>query len=81
MIFNCGLDFFERAARRRAARERWHNHFAWLPVTVSNNPDGTRNCAWLQTISRKGSCEIGYETCFWAWEYRLKGEEHNENEV
>lgn len=43
MRFRCGPTWEEK----RAAREKWHEWFAWYPVRVRGG-----ECAWLETVMR-----------------------------
>jgi hypothetical protein len=52
-------------------RERWHQWFAWHPVTLSNS-GGVR--IWFEWIERREEwvCSHGGDT--FEWEYRLPKE-------
>ena len=78
MKFNCGslnekelkrLEKLEAKNAKYCARVKyltnWHEHFAWLPVRVSDT-----DCRWLEKVLRKGK-RIGHpEFGSWlTWEY------------
>jgi len=63
MRFDCGPSYAEKCA----AREQWHDWFAWYPVRV-----GKHDCRWLETVERKARAGWGHEG---EYEYKAKGEQ------
>ena len=62
MKIRCGPTYRERIA----AKERWHEWFAWHPVRIVPN-----DCRWLETVERLGHHEYGYGgDSTWIWKYR-----------
>jgi hypothetical protein len=61
MKFNCG----PTRAEKRAAKQEWHNWFAWFPVRV-----GDRDCRWFETVKRKGHYYALYCDEYWKYEYK-----------
>jgi hypothetical protein len=48
---------------------KWHDWFAWFPVTVANN-----DCRWLETVDRRGNIEYTPDgRQYWNFEYKAKG--------
>jgi hypothetical protein len=57
------------------AKKRWHLWFAWYPVRVpTNGRMSGQKKVWLEKVYRKGEYVLSYESCYWFWEYKLKGE-------
>lgn len=50
-------------------KERWHDWFAWFPVTAYD--DYTKHYArvWLQYVRRRGTYKLYYEGGGYEWEY------------
>lgn len=77
MILDCGETWETKLARL----QEWHPFFTLLPrrIAVVN---GRHQCAWLQTIYRKGAYiePVGMALLYgcgpyWRWEYRLSGDQ------
>lgn len=47
MKFNCGPRALSRDKQLNLLWE-WHDHFAWLPVRLSDT-----DCRWLETVQRQ----------------------------
>lgn len=70
MRFRCG----PTKERKRINKESWHLWFAWRPIWVEHTVD--KGCwHWLEYIARKGTCEVGWESTYWTWEYMEMGDE------
>ena len=54
------IDFF--------AKNRWHDHFAWWPVEITNENGVPVLKVWWETVERKW---VGHVGGGW-YEYRLK---------
>jgi hypothetical protein len=55
MKFNC--DYFRDIRLKRLEKEqKWHNHFAWLPVRLGRN-----DCRWLETVERLAEISFYYK--------------------
>jgi len=54
---------------KKYVRGQWHVWFAWFPITVSMNADGSEGKVWLKKVLRKG--ESSYDG--WVYEYKLRG--------
>lgn len=61
MKFNCG----PTRAEKTAAKEAWHEWFAWFPVRVYSG-----DCRWLETVARKGVFNPDYSHYYWTWTYK-----------
>ena len=67
MRFNCGITNEEWQKRVK----EWHRHFAILPVTVEVREDGSRVCAWLETVERRAKWAFTDHDGRWGiYEYR-----------
>jgi len=62
---------------RRKRKERWHNWFAWFPVTLEVYQDGSKVKAWLTTVQRKGTLYNYGSKVFWTYKYKAKPRRRN----
>lgn len=53
-------------------RENWHQWFAWYPVCVGITPDRHKIKVWWESVERRGTFHVGYEDCYWTYDYREK---------
>lgn len=60
MRLKCGPTF----AQKIAAKETWHDWFAWWPVRTLGN-----TCVWLEWCRRKGKYYSYPGDWRWEWEY------------
>jgi len=61
MKFDCG----PTSAEKVAAKERWHQWFAWHPIRL-----GSHDCRWREVVERKGTFSYNSGGGCWVWEYR-----------
>ena len=52
-------------------KSRWHEWFAWHPVTVEITPDGDQKCIGWEWVYRCGKLSRPIEGDWWTWEYSL----------
>lgn len=76
MKFKCGPTESERDEIKKHKSD-WHEYFAWHPVRLESE-----QCAWLETIERKGKY---YHASYagdagWIYEYREANEQRNERQ-
>ena len=54
--------------------EKWHEWFAWYPVTVKIYPDGqAKKVIWLEKVLRCGKFHLGMCSGYWTWKYKELG--------
>lgn len=67
MRFDCGETWKAKLERL----EDWHDFFPLWPRTIKTE-GGRKQCAWLETIQRKGTFQMMWIDSWWDWEYREK---------
>lgn len=65
MRLNCGPTSYDKFYAKQEACKVWHPFFALWPRRIT----GTNECAWLETIRRRGEYVGGYGGSYWEWEY------------